>query len=225
MTPVTFRGFPADAISFFEGLVADNSREYWTANKDIYERAVKGPMAALIEEVDERYRPMRMFRPNRDVRFSADKSPYKTNIAAMGERAGGAIYYVHLSADGLYAGSGYYHMANDQLDRYRRAVADERTGKEIAALVAAAEKKGSETMAHDELKTAPRGYAKDHPRIALLRKKGLGTGRGWPVAAWLGTAKAKARIEEVWRTGDGVNDWLDAHVGPTEEPPDPRRTF
>ena len=120
---VTFRGFPADAISFFEGLVADNSREYWTANKDTYERAVKGPMTALIEEVDERYRPLRIFRANRDVRFSADKSPYKTNIAAVGERAGGATYYVHFSADGLYAGSGYYHMANDQLDRYRRAVA------------------------------------------------------------------------------------------------------
>jgi uncharacterized protein (TIGR02453 family) len=222
---VSFRGFPAAAISFFEGLAADNSRDYWTANKAVYERAVKGPMAALIEEVDERYRPMRMFRPNRDVRFSADKSPYKTNIAAVGEREGGAVYYVHLSADGLYAGSGYYSMATDQLDRFRRAVVDDVTGAELTALVAAAEKKGCGAMADDELKTAPRGYAKDHPRVGLLRRKGLGTGRGWPVAAWLGTAKARDRVEEVWRAGDGVNDWLDTHVGPTEAPPDPRRAF
>jgi uncharacterized protein (TIGR02453 family) len=221
---VSFRGFPADAISFFEGLVADNSREYWTANKDVYERAVKEPMAALIEEVDERYRPMRVFRPNRDVRFSADKSPYKTNIAAAGERDGGAVYYVSLGVDGLYAGSGYYHLANDQLGRFRRAVDAEGPGRQLVGLVAAAEKKGCEVIAHDELKTAPRGYAKDHPRIALLRKKGLGVGRGWPVAAWLGTAKAKARVEEVWRVADDVNDWLDAHVGPSQEAPDPRRS-
>jgi uncharacterized protein (TIGR02453 family) len=222
---VSFRGFPADAISFFEGLVADNSKDYWTANKDTYERAVKEPMTALIEEVDARYRPMRTFRPNRDVRFSADKSPYKTNIAAVGERDGGAIYYVHLSAEGLYAGSGYYHMANDQLDRFRRAVADDRTGTELATVVAATEKKGCEAGSPGELKTAPRGYDKDHPRIAFLRRKGLVIGRGWPVAGWLHTAKAKARVEEVWRLADGVNDWLDAHVGPTEEPPDPRHAF
>jgi uncharacterized protein (TIGR02453 family) len=222
---VTFRGFPAEAISFYEGLLADNSKEYWTANKDVYERAVKGPMAALIDDVDERYGPMHTFRPNRDIRFSADKSPYKTNIAAVSERDGGATYYLHLSVDGLYAGSGYYYMASDQLERFRRAVDDDRTGSEIAALVSAAEKKGCEASAMGELKTAPRGYAKDHPRIELLRRKGLVIGREWAPAAWMRTAKAKDRIQEVWRIADGVNDWLDAHVGPSDKPPDPRHAF
>lgn len=217
---MTFQGFPVEAIEFLDGLVADNSKEYFTAHKDVYERAVRGPMQALIEEVDERFRPLRLFRPNRDVRFSSDKSPYKTNIAAAGEREGGATYYVSLASEGLYCGSGYYHMHNDQLERFRRAVDDDRTGGELAALVAAVEKKGCEASAHDELKTAPRGYAKDHPRIDLLRRKGLVVGRGFPVAAWLHTAKTKGRVEAVWRTADAVNDWLDAHVGPTEEPPE-----
>ena len=225
MGGVAFRGFPPEAIDFFEGLVADNSREYWVAHRAVYEDALRAPMARLIEDVDERFRPMRVFRPNRDVRFSADKSPYKTNIAAVGEREGGAVYYVHLSADGLYAGSGYYHMANDQLDRFRRAVDDDRTGLRLAALVAAAERAGHEAGASDALKTAPRGYPKDHPRIALLRRKGLVIGRAWPPAAWLHTAKVKDRVQAVWRAADDVNDWLDAHVGPSEEPPDARHAF
>ena len=219
---MAFRGFPVEAISFYEGLEADNSKSYWTANKDVYERAVKGPFEDLCAEVDEAFQPLRLFRPYRDVRFSKDKTPYKTAAAAAGEAEDGSVYYVQLSAAGLFVGTGQYHMAADQLERFRAAVDDDRTGGEIERIVAGLVKAGYDVAAHDELKTAPRGYAKDHPRIALLRRKGLVAGQSWPVSSWLHTAKAKARVEQSWRGCGALNAWLGAHVGPSEMAPPER---
>jgi uncharacterized protein (TIGR02453 family) len=165
---------------------------------------------------------MRMFRPYRDVRFSKDKAPYKTAAAAAGEAEDGSFYYLHFSAEGLFVGSGYYHMATDQLARFREAVDDDKTGTEVARIATALEKARYDLAAHESLKTAPRGYAKDHPRIDLLRRKGLVAGKQWPVAKWLHTADAKKRIEGAWRDFAPLNHWLAEHVGPSELPPDER---
>ena len=219
---MAFRGFPAEAITFYEGLEADNSKGYWTAHKDVYEEAVKGPMEALCADLDADFGPLRMFRPYRDVRFSKDKSPYKTAAAAASETEGGAVYYVQFSSAGLFVGSGCYHMAPDQLARFRAADDDERTGTEVERISATLTKAGYDMAAHDELKTAPRGFAKDHPRIALLKRKGLIAGRGWPIAKWLRTTDARQRVEQAWRDCGPLNDWLAANVGPSELPPDDR---
>ena len=128
---MTFRGWPAAAVEFFEGLEADNTRSYWHARKPVYDDMVRGPMEALIAELEPEFGTGRVFRPNRDTRFSADKSPYKTNIAAMIGPG-----YVHLNADALGAGVGMYHMATDQLERFRTAVADDRTGRKLESIVA-----------------------------------------------------------------------------------------
>jgi len=207
-----FKGWTAAALEFFEGLEADNSKTYWQEHKATYDTKVRAPMDALLAELAGDFGPGKVFRPYRDVRFSKDKSPYKTNIAATVEDGG----YISLSADGLGAGCGYYVMSTDQLARYRAAVDDEATGPELERLIAAAKKKGIEVTGHDELKTAPKGYAKDHPRIALLKYKGLITWRSWPPAAWLGTAKAKDRIVTFFNDSRPVVGWLDAHVGPAE---------
>jgi uncharacterized protein (TIGR02453 family) len=219
---MAFRGFPAEAITFFEELEADNSRSFWTAHKDVYERAVKEPMEALCADLDGEFGPLKMFRPYRDVRFSKDKTPYKTAAAAAAESEGGAVYYVHLSANGLFVGSGCYHMSPDQLARFRAAVDDDRTGADDERISTAMEKAGFDMAAHDELKTAPRGYAKDHRRIALLKRKGLIAGKGWPVAQWLHTAASKQRVQKAWRECGPLNSWLSANVGPSEMPPDER---
>lgn len=214
-----FTGFPAAAVSFYEGLHLDNSRTYWQANKAVYEQAVRAPMLALLDELSD-YGPFQVFRPYRDVRFSKDKTPYKENIGAYGEREGGAGYYVAFSLTGMYIGSGYYQMASDQLERFRAAVDAESTGGEVAALVADLERKGMRAGAIDELKTAPRGCAKDHPRIALLRRKGLMAGREHPLAKWMHTKAAVARVRDAWTAADALNDWLDTHVGPSTLPPE-----
>lgn len=207
-----FGGWPAEALEFYEGLEADNSKAYWTAHKDVYDRDVRGPMVALLEELEPEFGTGKIFRPYRDVRFSPDKSPYKTSIGAT--LAGGG--YVHLSAQGLGAASGMYVMAPDQLARYRRAVADEQPGERLRAIVADIERRHKcETIGHDRLKTAPKGFARDHPRVDLLRHKGLALWKQWPVAAWLGTAAAKDRVAEFLRACHPLNAWLTEHVGPT----------
>lgn len=208
-----FSGWPAEALEFFEGLEADNSKTYWQRNKDAYETLVRAPMEALLADLEPAWGEGRIFRPYRDIRFSRDKSPYKTNIGAM---LGSG--YVQLDARGLAAGCGMWEMAPDQLERYREAVSVDRSGKKLVGLVAKARTSGLEVMAHGELKTAPRGYPKDHPRIELLRYKGLVTWRAWPVGAWLGTGKAEDRVVEFLRASKPIQTWLDANVGPSTLP-------
>jgi uncharacterized protein (TIGR02453 family) len=205
---VGFRGWPAEAIEFYEGLEADNSKTYWQAHKSDYEQLVREPMQQLLSDLAHEFGEGRIFRPYRDIRFSADKSPYKTAIAAS-LSAGG---YIQLSADGLGAGCGRYELDADQLDRYRRAVADDRSGAELAKIVSATKKRGIEVTAHETLKTAPRGYPKDHPRVELLRHKGLVTWKQWPVGSWLGTSQAKKRIVDFLHASAPLKDWLEAHV-------------
>ncbi len=211
---MTFRGWPAEAIEFFEGLEADNTRAYWSDHKSVYEEVVRGPMHELLAELAPRFGEGKIFRPYRDVRFSKDKSPYKTSIAATLDGGG----YVQLSADGLGAGCGMYHLMPDQLDRFRHAVADDRTGRALVRFVDRLREAGIEVAAHETLKTAPRGYPKDHPRIELLRHKGLVTWKQWPVAAWLGTAKAKDQVVDFLRASRPLSKWLDVNVGPSTEP-------
>ena len=215
---MAFRGWPAEAVEFFEGLEADNSKAYFQDHKAVYEKLVRGPMEELLTELAPEFGTPKIYRPNRDVRFSADKSPYKTAIGATVGQG-----YVQLSSQGLAAGSGMWMMAADQLERYRRAVADDARGEELVAIVAAGEKAGIRIMGHDVLKTAPKGYPKDHPRIELLRNKGLVSWKEWPAGAWLGRATAKNRVIEFFRASKPLNEWLAAQVGPSTLPPDPRR--
>jgi uncharacterized protein (TIGR02453 family) len=209
---MVFRGWAAEAIEFYEGLEADNSRTYWQENKAVYEELVRGPMDELLAELAPQYGEGRIFRPYRDVRFSKDKSPYKTAIAATLANGG----YISFSAEGLGAGRGLYMPAPDQLDRYRRAVADERSGRQLVQIVSKLRKSRITVDAHDVLKTAPKGYPKDHPRIELLRYKGLISWKQWPVGAWLGTRKAKERLVGFLRASKPLHDWLETRVGPSE---------
>lgn len=208
---MAFKGWPAEAIEFFEALEVDNSKTFWHANKATYEQKVRQPMQELLDELGKEFGEGKIFRPNRDIRFSADKSPYKTNIAGTLSKGG----YVSLSAEALGVGSGMYMPMPDQLERLRAAIADERSGAAIEELVHAVRAKGIEVSAHEQLKTAPKGYPKDHPRIELLRMKGMITWKQWPIASWVGTAKAKGRIVEVLHAAKPINEWLDKHVGPT----------
>jgi len=205
---MTFRGWPSEALEFYEGLSADNSKTYWTDHKAVYETAVRQPAVELLAELEPEFGPGKIFRPYRDVRFSADKSPYKNHLGVWLESGG----YLQLSADGLAAGGGRYEMTPEQLDRYRRAVADDRTGTELVGLIAEVEKSGAQVHGRNSLKTVPRGYPKDHPRLDLLRHKGLVTWREWKPAAWLGTPAAKNRIVDFLRTSRPLREWLDVTV-------------
>jgi uncharacterized protein (TIGR02453 family) len=208
---MSFSGWPEQALDFYEGLEADNSKTYWTRHKAIFEEAVFGPMTELLSELTEEFGQTKIFRPYRDVRFSKDKSPYKTQIGAT---VGSG--YVQFSAAGLAVGDGMYMMATDQLDRYRRAVASEDSGSHLEKVIAGIEADEVAVSGHDVLKSAPRGYAADHPRIGLLRYKGIVAWKEWPVEPWLETADAKNRIARVLTATRPLRTWLEAHVGPSE---------
>ena len=218
---MAFRGFPVEGIEFYEQLAADNSRSFWQANKGRFDESVKQPMVELTEALDE-FGPFRMFRPYNDVRFAKNKPPYKTHQGAYGELEGGAGYYVQFSAEGLMVGAGYYAMAKDQLRRFRDAVVAEATGVELAELVEDARRAKLADTAISEVKTAPRGYDREHPRIELIRRKGLILTRDFGAPKWLHTPQVERRIREVWETAQPVCDWLDTHVGPSTEPPGDR---
>lgn len=219
-----FRGFPPEALAFFAGLEADNSKAYWQMNKPTWDERVEAPMEEFLALLTPRFGPFRRFRPYRDVRFSKDKSPYKTQIGAVAERAGAAGRYVHLDAAGLLAVAGAYALARDQVERFRAAVADDRTGAELALIAATVEASGAALRPGLEppLKRIPRGYPADHPRAGWLRWKGLAAVREFGDPPWLGTPEAVERVAAFWRAAAPLDAWLDAHVGPSQEPPHER---
>src|SRR5664279_1725876 len=209
---MTFHGWTDAILDFFEGLEADNSKSYWQAHKKIYDEQVRGPMQDLVAELTDEFGDAKIFRPNRDIRFSPDKTPYKTQIGATLAGHG----YVQVSADGLAVASGTYAFASDQLARYRRAAALDLSGEALARIVDTARAAGLTITAASSLTTAPRGFPKDHPRIELLRMKGLVTWKQWPVEPWLATASAKDKVVEVLRASTPLVQWLEVHVGASE---------
>jgi uncharacterized protein (TIGR02453 family) len=217
----SFTGWSEAAIDFYRGLETHNDKAFWAANKHVYDTEVRAPFEALSDLVAEEFGPLKVFRPHRDVRFSKDKTPYKTRCYAVTEGEGGEAYYVGFSAQGLDVATGYWMMANDQLARYRRAVDDDAAGTALEAALARVQA-AKLHIEGDALKTAPRGYPRDHPRVALLRCKSVAAMRSFPPAGWLHTAAAARRISEVWRAGRPMNDWLARHVGPSTEPPPER---
>ena len=206
-----FRGWSEDCQRFFIGLELDNSKRYFEANRRVYEEAVKGPMAALMESLEKDYGPGKIFRPNRDIRFSKDKSPYKTNIAgyaAMGDRGG----YLSLDARGLTVAGGRYEMTPPQVVKYRKKVAADSTGVPLAAIVAKLEKAGYE-IGGEALKRVPAGWPQDHPRARLLRHKILYIYKNFGLQPWLGSSAARKHIVKVWSDAGPLNDWLKRNVG------------
>ncbi len=188
---MSFQGWPEAALDFFEGLERDNSKAYWAAHRRIYDEAVLAPMTELTEELAWEFGDVKLFRPYRDIRFSADKSPYRTEIGA---RVGSA--YIRLS-------------------RYRDGVADDVRGTELERIIAAMSGHGITLIGHEVLKSAPRGYPADHSRIRLLRHKGLAAYKEWPVEPWLATAAARDHVREFLAATRPLTHWLDAHVGPS----------
>ena len=217
---MSFTGIPPAALDFYARLEADNSKAFWEANKAVYRDVVKASVEALCDELAE-YGPFHLFRPYNDVRFAKNRPPYKTQQGAYAESEGGAGFYFHISREGLMAAAGYYAMMRDQLERFRDAVDATNTGEEIAGIVVRLSKQ-YRIGAIDELKTAPKGYPKDHPRIDLLRRKGLMMSIDFGAPKWLHTKQAAAKVRDVWRAAEPMNAWLDAHVGPTTMDPEGR---
>ncbi|HEY7200797.1 MAG TPA: DUF2461 domain-containing protein [Candidatus Dormibacteraeota bacterium] len=202
---MAFEGWKGDFVGFFRGLELDNSKRYFEAHRKQYERDVRGPMAELVTELEPVLGPGKLFRINRDIRFSADKSPYKTNVAAVVGRL-----YVHLDGRSFFVATGAHHPATPWLARYRQAVAGP-AGEDLARRVERMRAAGL-NVGGNEMKTAPRGYDRDHPRIELLRWREVGVGRGWDIEPWIATPAVKDRVLEAWEAMRPLAEWLGEHV-------------
>ncbi|MEX1177284.1 MAG: DUF2461 domain-containing protein [Nitriliruptor sp.] len=219
-----FTGFPPEAFTFYADLAREgnNDRAWFDEHRGVYERAVRLPMEELLDRAatDGFGDDGKVFRPNRDVRFSKDKRPYKEHCGAViTSRTGTARagVYVQVAADGMHASTGYWELSRDQLERYRRAVDDARSGGRLVRLVEAARAAGC-AVTGSALKRAPRGVDPGHPRIELLRHKKLVVSRTWPVSPWMHTAAAYDHVARTWRDGEPIVRWLDQHVGAATEP-------
>jgi uncharacterized protein (TIGR02453 family) len=206
---VAFAGIPVGALDFYEDLENDNSKSFWTAHKQVYEDSVRAPMLALAEALSTEFGTPKLFRPYRDVRFAKDKTPYKTH---QGVWFGESSRYLHISAAGLFLAGGYWDTSADQVERFRRAVADDVAGPVLLRAIAAVRRKGFELGGH-QLTRVPSGYPKDHPRADLLRYKSLTAHREYGCPDWLASAKAHREIAKAWRSMDPLIAWLDSHVG------------
>jgi uncharacterized protein (TIGR02453 family) len=209
-----FDGFPERGLEFYEGLLADNTKAYWTDHKPVYESTVRTPMQALLDELGPEFGEAKLFRPYRDVRFSKDKTPYKTAAAAaIGDDVQGGLY-LQLSADGLMVAGGAHGLATDQARRLRAAIAEDRPGKHLARVLDALRAAGF-TIEGERLKRLPKEFDAEHPRADLLTLKTLFAVQQHAPAQWLHTREALAVVAEAWRELQPLNDWLRRNVGPS----------
>jgi uncharacterized protein (TIGR02453 family) len=205
-----FRGWPEEFQRFFIGLELDNSKRYFEANRRTYDESVRAPMVALMESLEDEYGPAKVFRANRDIRFSKDKSPYKTNIAAHNGKAG-VGGYLSLDKKGLTVAVGCYELTPAQLTKYRQKVAAEASGAALAAVVARLEK-GGYKMGGEQLKRVPAGWPQDHPRARLLKHKLVYVYRDFGLQPWLGSAAARTKVVRVFADAEPLSAWLRKYV-------------
>lgn len=196
--PERFTGFSAAGYTFLRGLARNNTREWFSAHRDAYETHARGPMRALVDEMDARLGALApefrgdpkksVFRIHRDVRFSADKSPYKTNVGCWffhadaghgvgSEAHGGAGFYFQIQPGATFVGGGIWMPAKPVLDRVRAALVEDQKGFERIVTAPRFRRRFGALSTEAMLTRVPRGYAPDHPAAAWLRYKSFTVGR------------------------------------------------
>jgi uncharacterized protein (TIGR02453 family) len=211
MTP--FEGIPDAAFRFYADLEENNNRDWWLEHKAIYDAAVKEPLTQLLAELEPAFGAAKLFRPNRDVRFSLDKSPYKTAQGAFASTAEGVGFYVQLDVDGLLIGGGCHTHSPAQLARLRGSVDAESSGQELQRIVEAIAAAGF-AVEGERLKTVPRGFDKDHPRAELLKHKSLTAGMNVGQPRWLATPEAATEVARRWEELRPLVEWISRYAAP-----------
>jgi uncharacterized protein (TIGR02453 family) len=220
-----FSGFADGDARFFKRLAKNQDRAWFHSHKAEYEDGWGAPMKALLGDVrraiDSSYERCdldepKVFRIFRDVRFSKDKAPYKTHVAgiipvtrsAKVTETPAALYF-HVGVDVIVA-AGLYRMDGSSLDRYRDAVADEKQGKELEAILRKLARAGFDTdgMSDNTLKKVPRGFDPEHPRADLLKRKGLGVSFPAPPKALYTSPMLVPWLAERARKAAPLVEWL-----------------
>jgi uncharacterized protein (TIGR02453 family) len=211
-SPLVFTGFTEAALDFYDDLEMDNTKSYWEAHKDVYQASVKAPMTALVTALEREFGSAKVFRPFRDVRFAKDKTPYKTHQGAFVAAGPACGWYVEISARGFRSGAGFYDASGSDLGRIRASIANELTGDQLGKILAKLKRAGF-TVGGDRLKTSPRGYDADHPRIDLLRHRSLTVGKDYGFEPIIHTAELVTAVRKDWKAARPLVDWVSARLG------------
>ncbi len=216
MTGPQFTGFPVAALDFYDDLEVDNTKSFWEARQQVYADSVKAPFVALTAALEPEFGPAKIFRPYRDVRFAKDKTPYKTHQGAFVASGPSMGWYVELSPRGVRVGAGFYDASSARMAAIREAVAHDRTGPALRRALTRLERAGFE-IGGERLKTSPRGYDADHPRIDLLRHKQLIAGRPYGFGKVIHTPAVLTMVRDDWRALKPLVAWLQRAVAGVPE--------
>jgi uncharacterized protein (TIGR02453 family) len=207
-----FHGFPEAALDFYDDLEMDNTKSFWEAHKAIWTESVKAPMVALTDALADEFGGAKIFRPYRDVRFAKDKTPYKTHQGAYVGVGPACGWYVEISARGVRTGGGFYDASGTDLARIRESIDHEATGKELLRILAKLEKAGFE-VGGDKLKTSPRGYDVEHPRIDLLRHRSITLTKPYGFDKVIHSPGLVDAVRKDWRTLRPFVEWVSVRLG------------
>ena len=220
-----FEGFPAAGLSFFRQLAQHNDRDWFEAHRAVWDEQIVPAMLSWCGELCERLRDVMprlafvprvggsVYRLNRDIRFSRDKSPYKTHAAALlwegGDKHDAPGVYLRVAADEVIVGGGMWIFEQEgRLDRYRKLLQEDDSAQRLASALSHARKAGLKVEAAEQLQRPPRPFTVDHPRAELSRYKGLTVGKRIPPGEWLHSRDALRRAESLARAYTPLHAWL-----------------
>jgi uncharacterized protein (TIGR02453 family) len=207
-----FTGFTEAALDFYDDLEIDNTKSFWEAHKEVYLASVKAPMTALMTSLEPEFGAAKIFRPFRDVRFAKDKTPYKTHQGAFVAAGPACGWYVEIAARGVRTGAGFYDASATDLARIRASIVNELTGEQLLKILAKLKRAGF-TVGGDRLKTSPRGFDADHPRIDLLRHRSLTVGKEYGFEPIIHTPEFADAVRADWKAARPLVDWIAARLG------------
>lgn len=204
---MSFTGIPVAALDFYDDLEMDNTKSFWNEHKAVYETAVRAPMQALADALAGEFGAAKLYRPYRDVRFSKDKTPFKTHQGAYVTAGPETGWYVQVSPAGVMVAAGAYVMSSERLARVRASIDDELAGAALIKIIKGLKRAGF-TLGGETLKTAPRGYPIDHPRIDLLRHKSITVAKEYGFDGVIHTPALADQVRKDWRRAKPLLEWL-----------------
>ncbi|HZX96608.1 MAG TPA: DUF2461 domain-containing protein [Myxococcales bacterium] len=221
---MAFAGFPESGLSFFRGLVENNDRDWFEAHRKTWDEEIVPSMLEWCGALAERLRDVMprlvfvpriggsLYRLNRDIRFSRDKSPYKTHVAALlwdgAEKHDSPVVYLHVSPEEVIFGGGIYLFEEARLDRFRKVLRDDGAAERLDSALAVAKKGGLKPEIADKLQRPARGFDPEGPRAEQSKWKGLTVVKHSKPAGWLHSAEALDRSEAAARAYAPLHEWM-----------------
>ena len=219
-----FQGFPEGGIAFLRGLAQHNERDWFEEHRSTWDDQIVPSMLDWCGTLAGRLRDVMpglvfvprvggsLYRLNRDIRFSRDKRPYKTHVAALlwegGERHDAPGVYLHVDPQDVIFGGGIYVFEEARIDRWRKLLHNTASFERLEAALAAVKKAGLKLEISDKLQRPARGFEPEGPRAELSKYKGLAVGKRSKPAAWLHTVEALDRAEAVARAYAPLHVWM-----------------